>query len=339
MIRNEDLKFCRAAIKTGSLSFHAASYLLPRHVRDPALALYAFCRMADDAVDLVSSKQEAVDLLRERLEAAYSGVPADSPADRAFTAVIEEFEIPRALPDALLEGLEWDAQGRQHQTISELKSYSARVASAVGAMFCLLMRVRDRDALARACDLGVAMQLTNIARDVGEDVHAGRLYLPLDWLKQADIDPEDLLANPQPTEALGSVVQKLLEEANRLYRRSEAGIAALPLVCRPGIFASRYIYAGIGGQLRRSGYDPITQRARTSGRRKIMLLGWSAARTAGTAVLPQSPMIYASPLPEVVFLIEAAAVNPKPEWGDTVTGVLARLAARDQELYSNRIEQ
>ena len=96
--------------------------------------------------------------------------------------------MPRILPDALLEGLAWDAMGRRYATLSDLRAYSARVASAVGAMMCVLMRVRDRDALARACDLGVAMQLTNIARDVGEDAREGRLYLPTDWLAGAGVD-------------------------------------------------------------------------------------------------------------------------------------------------------
>ena len=95
------------------------------------------------------------------------GVAEESPA---FAAVIEGFDMPRILPDALLEGLAWDAMGRRYATLSDLRAYSARVASAVGAMMCVLMRVRDRDALARACDLGVAMQLTNIARDVGEAI-------------------------------------------------------------------------------------------------------------------------------------------------------------------------
>ena len=107
-MRAEDLEHCREAIRTGSRSFWAASKLLPRDVRDPALALYAFCRLADDAVDEVEDKAPAVLRLRDRLERAYAGRPFDAPADRAFTAMIEEFDMPRALPEALLEGLAWD---------------------------------------------------------------------------------------------------------------------------------------------------------------------------------------------------------------------------------------
>ncbi len=98
--------------------------------------------------------------------------------------------------DALLEGFAWDAAGRRYDTLDDLLDYAARVAGAVGAMMAVLMGVRDPALLARACDLGVAMQLTNIARDVGEDARAGRLYLPLAWLREAGIDPDAFLADP-----------------------------------------------------------------------------------------------------------------------------------------------
>jgi 15-cis-phytoene synthase len=181
MIAPADMEACRAAIRTGSLSFHAASKLLPAKVRDPSLALYAFCRIADDAVDEVQDKARAVLSLRDRLDLVYAGRPKNAAADRAFASVVEDYDMPRALPEALLEGLAWDATGRQYDDLSGVLSYSARVAAAVGAMMCVLMRVRDADALARACDLGLAMQLTNIARDVGEDAREGRLYLPRGW--------------------------------------------------------------------------------------------------------------------------------------------------------------
>ena len=169
MISASDMAHCREAVRHGSLSFHAASRLLPASVRDPALALYAFCRLADDEVDLKEEKAAAVLALRERLELVYAGRPRNAAPDRAFAAIVEDFNMPRALPEALLEGLAWDAMERRYASLSDLTAYSARVASAVGAMMCVLMRVRDKHALARACNLGAAMQFTNIARDVGED--------------------------------------------------------------------------------------------------------------------------------------------------------------------------
>jgi len=335
-MNDTDLAHCKEAIRHGSLSFYAASKLLPAKVRDPALALYAFCRLADDAVDLHDEKPSAVLTLRDRLDLIYEGRPRNAPADRAFAAVIETYDMPRALPDALLEGLAWDAMGRRYRTLSELFDYSARVAAAVGAMMCVLMRVRDYDALARACDLGVAMQLTNISRDVGEDARERRMYLPLDWLDEAGIDPDAYFADPLPHEPVRAMVRRLLREADKLYIRSEAGIAALPRAARPGIYAARHVYAGIGGAIRRNGFDTVSYRAHTYKSQKLGWLGLSVLRTGVTMVMPRSAVLYAQPLAETQFLVEAAARGQRrgAAWGDGRSGALmaalAQLETRDR---------
>ena len=144
--------------------------------------------------------------------------------------------MPRALPEALLEGLAWDAQGRRYATLSDLLRLFGAGRRAVGAMMCVLMRVRDADALARACDLGVAMQLTNIARDVGEDARAGRLYLPLDWLARGrDRRPTPFWRNPEPSDPVRAMTRRLLDRGRRLYcgprpgSRAAAGLPARDL--------------------------------------------------------------------------------------------------------------
>ncbi len=332
MIDERDLAHCVEAIRHGSRSFHAASRLLPARVRDPALALYAFCRLADDAVDLQPAKADAVLRLHERLDKAYAGRPEERPADRAFAAIIEGFDMPRELPDALLEGLAWDAMERRYDDLSALRAYSARVASAVGAMMCVLMRVRDRDALARACDLGVAMQLTNIARDVGEDAREGRLYLPQDWMREAGIEPEAFLQDPRMSPELGGLIGRLLDHAAHLYRRSEAGIAVLPVDARPGIFAARFIYAGIGQAVARNRNDSIAHRARTGRTQKLGWLAWSLVRSAGTLGLPRSALLHARPVPETEFLVAATAERHQTkDWSDTLHAALVTLKAREQD--------
>lgn len=320
-----DLAACREAIRHGSLSFYAASKLLPAKVRDPALALYAFCRLADDEVDLKREKVSAVLRLRDRLDLVYAGRPMNAAPDRAFAAVVEEYDMPRALPDALLEGLAWDAEGRTYATLPGVRAYSARVASAVGAMMCVIMRVRDANALARACDLGVAMQLTNIARDVGEDAREGRLYVPTDWLDAAGLSPAELFADPRPRPELAEMTRRLIFEANALYYRSEAGIGALPLSCRPGIFSARHIYAGIGYRLRAMRFDSVSARARTSYAQKLGWLGQSVLQTAATVLMPRSAVLYAAPLPEVAFLVDAAARGGHGQRHDGVFEALAAL--------------
>jgi phytoene synthase len=301
-----DLAACRALLCSGSRSFHAASLLLPRRVRDPATALYAFCRVADDEIDLGEDPVAAVEALFLRLDAAYAGVPMDSPIDRAFAATVARYDIPRTLPAALIEGLGWDSTGRRYADFPALLDYAARVAGTVGVMMAVIMGVRDEHALARAADLGVAMQLTNIARDVGEDARAGRLFLPLDWLAAAGIDSRAFLFDPAFSPAMAGVIRRLLDEADMLYARAAPGIAALPLGCRTGIAAAGRIYAAIGRQIRLAGYDSITRRARVSGRRKLGLAGRALADGffASDATAPA--------LPANMFLVTAAAIAPVP---------------------------
>ena len=291
---------CVRLLRSGSRSFYAASLLLPRHVRQPATALYAFCRLADDLIDLNDEHEEALNELQARLDCAYRGTPRADTVDRAFSAVVRGYSIPKGLPEALFEGFQWDAAGRRYPDLSSLHAYAARVAGTVGAMSALLMGVRSPHVLARACDLGIAMQLTNIARDVGEDARSGRLYLPEDWLRQAGIDPDEWLSNPVFTPALGTVVRRLLEAADRLYRRSEAGIAALPPSCRTGIGAARFIYAEIGSEVRRRQYDSVSGRAIVGAPYKALAILRALTRSSLSGL--SSP-----PLPEARFLVETAA--------------------------------
>jgi phytoene synthase len=289
-------------IRTGSRSFFAASLLLPEHIRTGAYALYAFCRFSDDAVDVAGGGGGAVVRLERRLDAVYAGAPGDDAVDRALADAVERHAIPRAPFDALLEGLAWDAEGRACETPEDLSAYAARVAGSVGAMMAALMGARTPDVAARACDLGVAMQLTNIARDVGEDARAGRLYLPRTWMREAGLDPDTWLAAPAFSPALASVVRRLLEEADGLYARADAGVAALAPAFRPAIRAARLLYAEIGKEVLRNGADSMTQRAVVSSRRKLALV--AAALTArGPSLSGQA--LHAPPLEATAFLVRA----------------------------------
>lgn len=295
-----DFAACRELLRGGSRTFYAASFLLPRRVRKPACALYAFCRIADDAVDVADGGTSALVQLRGRLDRIYAGDSSPEGIERAFASVVTSFAIPRTLPNALLEGFAWDVAGRRYEDLDSLLAYAARVAGTVGAMMAILMGARGADALSRACDLGVAMQLSNIARDVGEDARAGRLYLPLAWLRDAGIDPDAWLANPVHSDALGSVVRRLLQTADVLYERVASGIAQLPVTCRPGINASRLLYAEIGREVERQGGNSLARRAVVPAARKARLLLRSLA--SALLAVPQEP---APPLAQTRFLVEA----------------------------------
>jgi len=337
-IHPDDLATCREAIRTGSYSFHAASRLLPARVRDPSLALYAFCRLADDAVDEGDDKVGAVLSLRDRLDLAYAGRPKNAAADRAFAAVIAAHNMPRALPDALLEGFAWDAAGRSYDDFGQLCAYGARVASSVGAMMCVLMGVRGADALARACDLGLAMQLTNIARDIGTDARMGRLYIPRDWMDEFGLSPACLHAAARSSDApidarISAISNRLLANARALYIRAEAGIPALPLAARPAIFAARHIYDAIGRDVRRLGPASLHQRAHSTGRQKLGWIGLSALRAGASTVLPRPALLHAKVHPECAFLVEAAACPlARAHRSDALFAVLAQLEAKDRGL-------
>ncbi len=299
-----DSAACREMIRTGSRSFFMASLLLPDDVREAAYALYGFCRLSDDAVDVEGGQPGAVARLRARLDRIYAGDPAPEPVDRALTDAVSAFAIPRTLMDALLEGLEWDVSGRTYETLSDIYDYAARVAGSVGGMMAALMGARSPDLVARACDLGVAMQLTNIARDVGEDARMGRLYLPRAWLREAGIDPEAWLARPGFSPEIGAVVARLLSNADTLYQRADAGIANLDPAFRPAIFAARRLYAEIGVLLARRGMDSVSRRTSVSFGRKAWLVT-GAVRAANRK--PVSPA--GAPLPETRFLVEAVVAE------------------------------
>jgi 15-cis-phytoene synthase len=299
-----DLAACRAMLRGGSRSFHAASLLLPRKVYEPAAALYAFCRQADDAIDMDGG---CVAALHARLQRVYARVPLPYCADRALATVVATHSIPIALPQALLEGFAWDAEGRRYEDLPALLEYAARVAGSVGAMMAMLMGVRAPDVVARACELGVAMQLSNIARDVGEDARAGRLYLPLQWMREAGIEPEQFIAAPVFSPALGGVVARLLGVAEELYARGGSGVACLPRACRPGIAAARFLYAEIGHELMRRGLDSVGARTVVPGPRKLTLLGCVALE-----LRPRRSPWHIPALSEVQFLVDAVMAAPRP---------------------------
>ncbi len=340
-----DIDTCREKLANGSRTFLAASRLLPRRVREPAIALYAFCREADDIIDIGGATQGNLDLLTDRLDAVYRNAPHASATDRAFSGIVHQFDIPRTLPDALIEGFAWDAGGRRYETFADVLAYATRVAGSVGAMMALLMGARDKSQLARACDLGIAMQLSNIARDVGEDARAGRIYLPLAWMRDAGLDPERFLADPRPSPELAAIVERLLEAADSLYRRAARGIAALPVDCRAGIFAAAYLYGEIGNEVRRNGHNSITTRAIVPAKRKIELA--AKAALSASLSLTQSPVDIPEHVYEAAYLVDSVQPQfvdpPPPAWWNLpartarVIDIFERMELREREAQLHRL--
>lgn len=279
---------CKATIAAGSRSFALASRLLPARARDHAAMVYAWCRAVDDAVDLAPPGEAAQALAGERAEidAIYRGAPARV-SSRAFAAVVRARAVPEAYPAALLDGMAMDVAGARYHTVEDLFTYAYRVAGVVGLTMCHVLGVRDDDALVPAVHLGVAMQLTNVCRDVAEDWARDRLYLPDEVLARhgaaglaGDLG-RPLPASAQP--AVRATVLELLALADRYYRSARAGHRALPWRASAGVRAAGRIYRAIGTVLVRRGGDALAGRAVVGSAAKLGHVAAAAGATLASA--------------------------------------------------------
>jgi len=269
--------------------------LLGSDTREDAVALYAYCRRADDAIDLVPPDEagtRVVQLGRE-LDDVYAGRPCSEPVLAEFQRLVFEKGIPRAYPQALLEGFEADALGVTYETLTDLYRYCWCVAGTVGAMMCHVTGVSHERAIVHGVHLGMAMQLTNICRDVAEDWEHGRLYLPRALVAGLDVKA----SRPMPREHLPVValaVRRLLAEANTLYRSGDAGLPYLAFRSRVAVAAARQIYSAIGDRILANGADVLAGRAVVPARSKVWRVGLACA--AAVKIAATAPRFRAAPL-------------------------------------------
>jgi 15-cis-phytoene synthase len=263
----------RQVLAHHSKSFALAGKLLPRDCRDDAAVVYAWCRRADDAIDLAPPEAHAAALatLRRELDDVYAQGEIADPELAAFQQVVRRRRIPRRYPQELIEGLQMDVDGRRYATVDELLLYCFRMAGTVGLMMCHLFDVRHAAVLRRANDMGMAMQLTNVCRDVAEDWAAGRLYLPQE-LVGASLDPARASA----------AARVLLARAAELYRSGDRGVDALPFRAAVAVRTARLVYSAIGDVIAARGYDVLAGRAVVSHARKIVLAARAFATTLVT---------------------------------------------------------
>jgi phytoene synthase len=275
----------RASIEHHSKSFALASRLLPAKVNHDAVVLYAYCRRADDAIDLSPRGEQLtqLDTLRAELDAVYAGVPQTDPLLHAFQSVVNDCSVPRAYLDELLAGMEMDAQRVRYESMTDLLHYAYRVAGTVGLMMCHVMGVRRSQGLRHAAHLGIAMQLTNIARDVQEDWARGRLYLPQELLVQCGapgLNPD--FDGPLPESAargIARATEALLIHAEAYYRSGDAGLGYLSPRCALAIRAARLVYSAISDRIHAQHCDPFAPRAVVSRARKLSLVAYAVWRT------------------------------------------------------------
>lgn len=267
----------------GSKSFALASKLFDPVTRERAWLLYSWCRACDDIADgqdhggalrRVDNPEERLAYLRDMTERALAGEVTGVPAFDALGFVVAECNIPHQWPRDLIQGFAMDAAGFSPRNETDLLTYCYHVAGVVGLMMACLMGVRtdDADTLGRANDLGLAFQLANIARDVSEDADAGRCYIPMDWLAEADIAPgEHMKTHSRP--AMAKIAQRMAHMAAGYEASARIGARRLPFRCRWAVLAAAGIYGDIAREVARRGASAWDHRVVTS---KAAKAGWVA---------------------------------------------------------------
>ena len=262
----------RDSIKKGSKSFFFASLFFSGETKEAAWSLYRWCRYVDDEVDSAPDRVSAgenLDRLTRATELAYLVKPNDGNF-LALHEIAKKYKIPAVYPQELIKGLEMDVMGYEYVALEDLRLYSYRVAGVVGLMMCHIMGVSHPRALAHAVDLGIAMQLTNIARDVAEDYDRGRIYLPAEWLEEQGLSRSKLL-DPSHGPLVHDLRLRLLDEADRYYRSGLKGLRYLPLRAALAVSIAGLVYRHIGFKIRRLAAHEIRVRAITRLHEKLNL--------------------------------------------------------------------
>ncbi len=256
----EAYDYCERLTKANSRTFYLASSLIPGHKRKAVRALYAFCRATDDLIDQTPYPDEAQALLDNwRARLALRPNPSD-PVPLAWADARSRYLIPQGYEIQLIEGIARDLRQHRYATFAELAEYCYGVASTVGLMVMHIIQFRDNTALPYAVKLGIALQLTNILRDVGSDWKAGRLYLPLDELAWFGLTEADI-ARGAVDERWRAFMRFQIKRARALYAEAEPGITLLGAEGRFAIAAAAGLYQAILENIEAQDYDVFRQRA------------------------------------------------------------------------------
>ncbi len=279
----------RASIARGSKSFALASQLFDRTTRERVWLLYGWCRACDDLADgqdhggamaVVADPGARLAEIRSNTAAAYGGEVTGDAAFDGLGQLLTEVAIPQRFADDVIAGFALDADDWHPRSEADLLQYCYHVAGAVGCMMAVVMGVApdNEDVLDRACDLGLAFQLANIARDVGEDAAAGRCYLPDDWLAELDIPPGQVM-HPAFRPRLAQAGKRLAEMAEAYEASARVGARALPWRARWAVLAAAGIYGDIAREVRARGSHAWDARVFTTRRQKLGHV-WTGLRGA-----------------------------------------------------------
>ncbi|WP_241596183.1 15-cis-phytoene synthase CrtB [Rosenbergiella epipactidis] len=272
----------KQTMEVGSKSFAAASTLFDPATRRSVLMLYAWCRYCDDTIDDqvlgFRTEQPAADTVAERLAdlrsqtaSAFAGESQSIPAFAALQQVINEHGLSQQFAFDHLQGYAMDVEQTHYVTLNQTLTYCYHVAGVVGLMMAQIMGAKSSTTLDSACDLGLAFQLTNIARDIVEDAEAGRCYLPEQWLREEGLSLDNFAA-PEHRQALSRVAARLVDYADPYYHSAYQGLPALPLRSAWAVATARRVYREIGRRVKKAGAGAWQQRLSTAKWEKLLML-------------------------------------------------------------------
>ncbi|MFO7847213.1 MAG: squalene/phytoene synthase family protein [Balneolaceae bacterium] len=273
---------CRRITRIHAKTFYMATRFLPNHKQRSIFAIYGLCRYLDDLVDeaedLIENNEishleidERLKTFRKNLENTYRGVEQNDPILIAFSDTLKRYHISLDLPLLLMEGVSMDLYKSRYESFNELYDYSYKVASVVGLMTSEVFGYSNRKALDYAVDLGIAMQITNILRDVGEDLKRDRIYLPSEELKRFNIRHDSLLRRDITPQFI-EFMKFQIERARRYYKEADKGIAMLNSDSRLPVLLARENYCRILDKIEENNYDVFSQRAYLNSSEKLSIL-------------------------------------------------------------------
>lgn len=260
-------------MKAGSKSFSFASLFFSQSQRLAAAQIYTWCRYCDDLADEGELTKQGCDELRLKTQNAWSSSSTDVPFSY-LQEVVHKYDIPSQYALDLITGMENDVEGKRYETLKDLRQYCYYVAGTVGLMMSHVMGVFRASALDKAVELGIAMQLTNICRDVKEDYEIGRIYLPMEYLREEKIDVANMMDISQ-REKLFNVVKRVIQHSEESYKKGKEGVIDLPLRAAFVITLAYKVYSGINREILRRGVKSLERRTVVPTYIKIILISFS----------------------------------------------------------------
>ncbi len=270
-------EYCRQKAAASGSSFYYSFLFLPPERRRAITALYAFCREVDDVVDECTDVGVARTQLawwRNQVAAIYDGAPAQHPVAQALAAVIPAFKLPQERLQEIIDGMEMDLTQRRYPDFAALRLYCYRAASVVGLLSAEIFGYRHPDTLKYAENLGLAFQLTNIIRDVGEDARRDRVYLPLDELARYNVSVADIM-HARESDGFRQLMEFQIERALGYYREAYALLPAVDRKSQRAGLVMAAIYQTLLAEIRTDGSQVLTQRISLTPLRKL----WIAWKT------------------------------------------------------------